>query len=63
MFIFQILNDRKLEINSFEDQVGLLNDQVKNIERSIGKKSTELQLVQVVNIYLNNDMKLLNYLC
>ena len=63
MFIFQILNDRKLEINSFEDQVGLLNDQVKNIERSIGKKSTELQLVQVINIYLNSDMKLLNYLC
>ena len=63
MFIFQILNDRKLEINSFEDQVGLLNDQVKNIERSIGKKSTELQLVQVINIYLHNDMKLLNYLC
>merc|ERR1719354_628851 len=42
----KILNDRKLEIIGLEDQVSLLNDQVKSVERSIGKKSTELQLVQ-----------------
>merc|ERR1712183_1199079 len=42
----KVLGERGEEIIQLKDQTNNLNEQLENLERSAGKKSTELQLLQ-----------------
>ena len=45
--LFQVLSERREELNKLKDQAMTQRDDVEGLDRMLGKKKTELQLLQV----------------